>query len=207
MKGLFGSISGVRLIGHPAIPIISLDFENLDNAEAAFRLESEYGILTRCGLHCAPEAHMAPATIGLGPGFTAGRDVRAVIETKRGRTLGRVIWSGEAIPSTGIPGVVGGFGKERFIHAPVEGFIYIIRDIGSKVENDEIIAMIGGALVRASIPGIVRGMLREGFYVPKGMKMADIDPRENADWHTVSDKALAVTGGVLEALPQMGVRP
>lgn len=150
---------------------------------------------------------MAPMTIALGPGFTAGKDVHAVIETKRGHTLGRVIRSGSAIPNTGIPGVVGGFGKERVIHAPVGGIIHISRDIGQKVEDGDIIAHIDATPVRAPIAGIVRGMLREGFPAPQGMKMADIDPRPNADWHTVSDKALAVAGGVLEALLSLGVCP
>lgn len=150
---------------------------------------------------------MAPATVALGPGFEAGRDVRAVVETKRGHTLGRVIWQGTAIPNTGIPGVVGGFGIERVIHAPVEGKVHIIHDIGSKVEKGEIIALVGDTPVRARIPGIVRGMLPEGFPARAGLKMADVDPRPDADWRTVSDKALAVAGGVLEALMAMGVRP
>lgn len=150
---------------------------------------------------------MAPATVALGPGFIAGRDVHAVVETKRGHTLGRVIREGPAIPNTGIPGVVGGFGIERVIHAPVGGTLHIERDIGYLVENDDIIAYLDDTPVRASIPGLIRGMLREGFSVPAGMKMADIDPRPDTDWHTVSDKAMAVAGGVLEALMAQGVRP
>lgn len=150
---------------------------------------------------------MAPATVALGPGFIAGQDVHAVVETKRGHTLGRVIWEGPAIPNTGIPGVVGGYGIERVIHAPVGGKLHIIKDIGSKVESGDIIAWLDNTPVRASISGLIRGMLREGFAVPAGMKMADIDPRPDTDWHTVSDKAMAVGGGVLEALMAQGVRP
>lgn len=150
---------------------------------------------------------MAPATVALGPGFSAGRDVRAVVETKRGHALGRVIWDGPATPNTGIPGVVGGYGIERVIHAPVGGNLLISMDIGSKVEKGDIIAYLDKTPVRASIPGLIRGMLREGFSVPAGMKMADIDPRPDTDWHTVSDKAMAVAGGVLEALMALGVRP
>ncbi len=163
------------------------------------------GILAKRNLGTSLD--MAPATIALGPGFTAGEDVHAVIETKRGHTLGRVLWRGAALPNTGIPGVVGGVGKERVIHAPVGGTIHISQDIGSKVEQNDPIAYIDNTPIPAPISGIVRGMLREGFQVPQGMKMADIDPRPEADWHTVSDKALAVAGGVLEALLQMGVRP
>lgn len=150
---------------------------------------------------------MAPATVALGPGFTAGQDVHAVVETKRGHTLGRVLRNGPAIPNTGIPGVVGGYGIERVIHAPVGGTLHNIHDIGSKVEKGDTIALLDGTPVPASISGVLRGMLREGFAVPAGMKMADIDPRPDADWHTVSDKALAVAGGVLEALMALGVRP
>lgn len=150
---------------------------------------------------------MAPATVALGPGFRAGQDVHAVVETKRGHTLGRVIWAGPAAPNTGIPGVVNGLGAERVIHAPVGGTLRIVRDIGSVVEIGDIIAYLDKTPVCASISGLIRGMLREGFHVPPGMKMADIDPRTDTDWHTVSDKALAVAGGVLEALLALGVRP
>lgn len=150
---------------------------------------------------------MAPATVALGPGFFAGRDVHAVVETKRGHTLGRVVWDGPATPNTGVPGVVDGYGIERVIHAPVGGKLHILMDIGSLVEKNDIIALLNDTPVRASIPGLIRGMLREGFAVPAGMKMADIDPRPDTDWHTVSDKAMAVAGGVLEALMALGVRP
>jgi len=150
---------------------------------------------------------MAPATVGLGPGFTAGEDVHAVVETMRGHDLGRVLWQGSALPNTGVPGMVGGYSVERVIHAPVEGKVHILRDIGSKVEKNELLATIDRTPVCAKIPGVVRGMIREGYQVFRGMKMADVDPRENADWHSVSDKARAVSGGVVEALMAMGVRP
>ena len=55
----------------------------------------------------------APAVVALGPGFYAGRDCHAVVETMRGHTLGRVIWEGEAVPNTGVPGEIGGKGAER----------------------------------------------------------------------------------------------
>jgi xanthine dehydrogenase accessory factor len=150
---------------------------------------------------------MALATVGLGPGFTAGKDVHAVVETMRGHNLGRVLWQGSALPNTGIPGLVGGYAAERVIHAPVAGKVHIIRDIGSKVGENELLATIDGTPVTSRIPGVVRGMIREGYKVFQGMKMADVDPRENADWHSVSDKALAVGGGVVEALMAMGARP
>jgi xanthine dehydrogenase accessory factor len=130
-----------------------------------------------------------------------------VVETMRGHNLGRVLWQGSALPNTGIPGLVGGYAAERVIHAPVAGKVHIIRDIGSKVGENELLATIDGTPVTSRIPGVVRGMIREGYKVFQGMKMADVDPRENADWHSVSDKALAVGGGVVEALMAMGARP
>lgn len=151
--------------------------------------------------------HMASATVALGPGFLAGTDVRAVVETKRGHHLGRVIWDGPAMPNTGVPGMVGAYDVERVIRAPVDGNVHILLDIGSKVEKGEALAMIGATPVLSQLSGVVRGMIREGFCVFAGMKMADVDPREDADFRTISDKARAVGGGVLEALMAMGVRP
>lgn len=152
---------------------------------------------------------MAPITIGTGPGFTAGADVDAVIETMRGHFLGRVIWEGQAILNTGIPGEIEGFGAERVIHAPADGRLSFVKDesgnwidIGTIVKKGQIIAIIEGTSVKASLDGVLRGLIREGFPVKKGLKIADIDPRlEQAGFcGTVSDKANAVAGGVLEAL-------
>ena len=150
---------------------------------------------------------LAPVTVALGPGFIAGADCDAVVETMRGHTLGAVLWQGSALPNTGVPGLVGGYGAERVIHAPAAGVLRVTRDIGSLVTAGEIVAYIGDTPVPAPISGRVRGMLRDGFDVPKGMKTADIDPRPDTDWRTVSDKARAVAGGVLEALMAKGVRP
>lgn len=150
---------------------------------------------------------MAPAVIALGPGFAAGEDVHAVVETMRGHDLGRVIWRGPAAKNTGIPGVIGGQSAKRVIHAPCAGRLHVIKDIGSQVEEGDVLAEIGGVPVCARIPGLVRGMLREGFEVPAGLKMADVDPRRDTEWNSVSDKARAVAGGVLEALLAMGVKP
>ena len=143
----------------------------------------------------------APVVIGVGPGFCAGRDVHAVVETRRGHHLGRVLYRGEAAPNTGIPGVIGGYGRERVIHAPVSGTLHIERQIGEEVKKDDVIARIDGTLVRATIPGIIRGMIREGYVVKQGLKIADIDPRvaEKDNCRYISDKARCVAGGVLEA--------
>lgn len=149
---------------------------------------------------------MAPLTIALGPGFTAGIDVDAVIETKRGHNLGRVITDGSAAPNTGIPGMIGGYAAERVLHAEVAGTLRNIRQIGDLVTAGEPIAAIetedGSVSVKASISGLIRGMIRDGYPVTKGFKIADIDPRteELANCFTISDKARCIAGGVLEVI-------
>ncbi|MCD8300482.1 MAG: EF2563 family selenium-dependent molybdenum hydroxylase system protein [Clostridiales bacterium] len=177
---------------------------------------------------------MAPLTIALGPGFCAGEDVDYVIETMRGHRLGRIIESGPAIPNTGVPGIIGGYGAERVIHAPAAGTIHVCVHIGDLVEKGQLLAIItydnpeiifpagirgdatqtdsraqmsDGHPVTATLTGVLRGMIRDGFYVKKGLKIADIDPRieerENCD--TISDKAGCIAGGVLEVLVSHGV--
>ena len=121
---------------------------------------------------------MADLTVGLGPGFVAGEDVDYVVETMRGHNLARIITKGAAMPNTGVPGIIGGFGKERVLHAPAAGEIHCISKIADIVEKDQVLAWIGDTPVRASLTGVLRGMIRDGFTVPKGMKIADIDPRK-----------------------------
>lgn len=147
---------------------------------------------------------MAPLTIGLGPGFQAGVDVDAVVETMRGHNLGRIIRSGSAMPDTGVPGMVGGYAAERVIHSACAGTFFGLHKIGDQVEQGEPIAEIrDGATcspVPASISGLIRGMLRDGYPVPSGFKIADIDPRcgEYQNCFTISDKARCIGGSVLE---------
>lgn len=145
---------------------------------------------------------MAQYTIALGPGFHAGGDVHCVIETARGHDLGRLIHSGPSLPNSGIPGDIKGFSRERVVHAPVAGVLEIEKDIGSKVQKDEIIARIGSIPVHAPLTGLVRGMIRNRFRVKEKMKVGDIDPRMNEPENclTISDKARCISGGVLEAL-------
>ena len=152
---------------------------------------------------------MAPLTVGLGPGFTAGEDVDYVIETMRGHNLGRIIKKGSALPNTGVPGLIAGIGKERVIHSPAAGVIHNLSQIADVVEKDEIIAMIGDTPVYASLTGVLRGIIREGYQVPKGMKIADIDPRkeQKKNCDTISDKARCIAGSVLEILLSEGVLP
>ena len=120
---------------------------------------------------------MAPLTVGLGPGFTAGEDVDYVIETMRGHNLGRIIKTGSALPNTGVPGLIAGIGKERVIHSPAAGNMKNICQIADLVEKDQVIAMVGDTPVKATISGVIRGLIRDGYPVFEGMKIADIDPR------------------------------
>lgn len=149
---------------------------------------------------------MAPLVIALGPGFTAGEDVDVVIETKRGHNLGRVIRSGSAVPNTGIPGIIGGYGKERVMHAQAEGILRNVASIGDIVEARAVIAEIETenrtVPVEASISGLLRGLIRDGYPVTKGFKIADIDPRkeELQNCFTISDKARCIAGSVLEVI-------
>ena len=151
---------------------------------------------------------MAPITVALGPGFTAGEDVDAVIETKRGHNLGRVLWTGNAAPNTGIPGIIGGYGKERVIHCPATGILRNVKKITDTVSKGDTIAMVetedGSVPVKATLDGILRGLIRDGYPVTVGFKIADIDPRadELDNCFTISDKARCIAGGVLEAILQ-----
>jgi xanthine dehydrogenase accessory factor len=142
---------------------------------------------------------MAPITIALGPGFCAGEDVDVVIETMRGHDLGRLIFKGCAAPNTGIPGEIGGKSGQRVIHAPMSGTVIHKKQIGDVVEGGEVIFTVGGTEARAPFTGLLRGLIREGLAVPKGMKIADIDPRTDVDWRTISDKARCLGGSALEA--------
>ena len=142
---------------------------------------------------------MAPLVIALGPGFEAGVDCDAVIETKRGHTLGSVIRSGRAEENTGVPGSIAGYASERVIHSPSSGIFRGVRHIGDIVSKGDLIACVGETEVRATIDGMLRGLLHDGLAVTPGFKIADIDPRgEAADFRTISDKARAIAGGVLE---------
>jgi xanthine dehydrogenase accessory factor len=148
----------------------------------------------------------APIVIGLGPGFIAGLDCHAVIETQRGHTLGRVITKGGALPNTGVPGDIGGFTIERLLRAEADGIFEGKAEIGDSVKKGDLVGIIHtekapDVPIRAGLDGILRGILPSGIAVWKGLKAGDIDPRcERAHCFTVSDKALAIAGGVLEAL-------
>ncbi len=143
----------------------------------------------------------APVVIGVGPGFTAGEDVHAVVETMRGHELGRVIYQGTAIENTGIPGEIGGFTLERLIKSPADGLFIGCRQIGDTVAAGDIVGHVGDIPVKAAIDGVLRGLLQNRLIVETGMKLGDVDPRcRREHCFTISDKARAVGGGVLEAL-------
>ena len=143
----------------------------------------------------------APVVVAVGPGFTAGVDCHAVVETMRGHTLGRVYYQGSALPNTGIPGLIGGFAGERVMRAPADGVFHQLLDIGAQVREGDVAATVDGQPMVCTISGVLRGILAEGTPVFQGMKAGDVDPRCKIEHcYTASDKALAVGGGVLEAV-------
>lgn len=144
----------------------------------------------------------APITIALGPGFEAGKDVDIVIESNRGHNMGRLIFEGSAEPDTGMPGNIEGYTTERVLHSPEDGIVSLQHEIGDIVKNGDIIGYVNGQMFNAKIDGIVRGLIREGTYVTKGFKIGDVDPRisELKNCYSISDKARAIGGAVLEAI-------
>ena len=143
----------------------------------------------------------APCVIGVGPGFTAGEDCHAAVETMRGHTLGRALYHGSPLPNTNIPGLIGGFAGERVLRAPCDGIFTAVHRIGDTVEEGETIGFVEGQPMKCTISGVLRGVLDDGVPVKKGMKSGDVDPRCKPEYcTTISDKALAVGGGVVEAV-------
>jgi xanthine dehydrogenase accessory factor len=144
---------------------------------------------------------LAELVIGLGPGFTAGENCHAAIETNRGHFLGRVYWTGSPEADTGVPGQVLAYAKERVLHAPKAGIVENRAQIGDCVEKGDMILSVAGENVTAPFDGVVRGLIHEGINVKKGMKVGDVDPRpETFRCWSVSEKSLAIGGGVLEAI-------
>lgn len=148
---------------------------------------------------------MAAITIALGPGFEANRDVNIVVETNRGHDLGRLIFSGKAIENTGVPGEIGGYSKERVLYSPYSGTINNVKEIGDVVKARDVIAYVENMEIKATIDGVLRGLIRDNSKVHKGLKIADIDPRltEKKNCYTISDKARNIGGAVLEGILYM----
>lgn len=190
----------------------------MDRGEAAMLVDPECRVLEEARPFALVDAilakknlgtsrAMAQRTIALGPGFQAGKDVDLVIETMRGHRLGRVIKEGSALPDTGVPGLIQGYGSERVIHAPADGRIENLAKIGDPVKKGEAIARIFGGTGRitevpATLDGLLRGLIRNDYPVTRGLKIADIDPRmkEYDNCFTISDKARCIAGGVLEGI-------
>jgi len=147
------------------------------------------------------DRHWANLVIGLGPGFEAGKDCHAVIETRRGPFLGRVIWQGAAEADTGLPDPVFHFEGERVLRAPVDGTLVTHALIGDHLQVGQLIAEVDGTPIKSLFPGVLRGLLRTGMVVRKGLKIGDLDPRDDPQLaNLVSEKSLAIGGGVLEAI-------
>ena len=143
----------------------------------------------------------APLVIGVGPGFIAGVDVHAVVETNRGHNLGRVLWQGQAEQDTGVPAPVAGYSDERVLRVPQKGLFKALHEIGDAVQAGEVVAQVDGHPIRAQIGGVLRGLLKDGIAVAQGIKAGDIDPRGEREYcYLISDKARAIAGGVLEAI-------
>jgi xanthine dehydrogenase accessory factor len=162
-------------------------------------------ILAKCNL--GTQKTMAPITIALGPGFEAGKDCHALIETSRGHYLGRVIYAGCTLPNSGIPGNIAGYTYERVVRSPCAGQVQRLSKIGDIVKQGDIIAKVDSMPVYAPLSGMVRGLINDGLSVENDFKIADIDPRgEKADYTTVSDKARAIGGSVLEAMLHLALQ-
>jgi xanthine dehydrogenase accessory factor len=143
----------------------------------------------------------APLVVGIGPGFVTGINAHAVVESNRGYNLGRVIWNGTAEPDTGIPAAISGYAKARVFRAPRSGCFTGLREIGDQVQSGECVAEVDGVPIKAQISGMIRGMLRSGVAISAGVKCGDIDPRGEREYcYSISDKARAIGGGVLEAI-------
>ena len=186
-----------RIIGEGHIAVIA-DPECRIRETMSFDVEIDAVLAKRnLGTHISD----APVVIAVGPGFIAGKDCHACVETKRGHYLGSVIYHGSCIPNTGIPGNIGGYTEERVLRAPCDGIMRPVKDIGDHVEAGETVAYVGDEPIKSKITGVLRGLLPADTEVVIGMKSGDVDPRDIKEYcYSISDKASAVGGGVLEAL-------
>ena len=143
----------------------------------------------------------APLVIGLGPGFTAGKDVHMVVETNDGENLGKVILNGEAEKDTGIPVAIGGLTFERVLHSPKDGLFLTNKELGDFVAAGEVVASVASHQIKAEIGGIVRALMRSGTKVAKRTKLGEIDPTGSKKaCFTIRPKMSKIADGVLEAI-------
>ena len=202
---VIGSMRAVRVETIDAALSVQADGDMpvIIDAEGATFAEYTPSVLVDARLLKQPveQPYDAILTIGLGPGFTAGTNCDAVIETKRGHNLGRVINSGTAEPNTGIPGQIAGKTGDRVLRAPADGVVRGLEPIGAQVKAGQPVAKVNGAQVVAPFDGVLRGLVHDGLTVWQGMKIGDVDARgKEENCFTISDKALAVGGGVVEAV-------
>ena len=199
----------LEVAGKGMVPVVVLRQGERDYRELAALLAVEVVVDARMlKRNEGISKDVAPLVVGLGPGFRASRDVHAVVETNRGHNLGRVIYDGEPEPDTGVPAEIDGYGQERVIRAPDDGVFRAGAQIGQSVCRDETLGVVGQrTAVKASINGLLRGLVADGTLVRRGQKIGDVDPRDKAiDPFTISDKGRAVAGGVLEAIMRWWVR-
>lgn len=181
----------------PVIPVVTSEYKEILKAVQPDIVVD--AILAKKNL--GTNSDDAQLVVGLGPGFSAGQDVDVVIETMRGHSLGRCIYDGPALANTGIPGNVGGYTHERVMHAPCDGLFTAHSHIGDSLKAGDIVGYVNDTPVKAKIDGILRGILTSGLLVTKGFKLADVDARcQVSHCYTISDKALAIAGGLMEAI-------
>ena len=217
-QGMFDGETSVEGVRAKRVESVEQAFEQLDRGVIPLLVDPDCATLAELKPRYLVDAilakqnlgthkEMAPITVALGPGFEAGRDCDAVIETNRGHHLGRVIYQGPAQPNTGIPGVIEGHSARRVVRAPAPGVMKSLIKLGDLVQEGDVIAHVGDTPIIAPLSGMVRGLLSDGIEVPVGFKIGDIDPRgERADATTVSDKARAIGGAVLEAMMHLAQR-
>lgn len=203
------SIEGIKAVCvHDAQSARKLAFEGVipllidERADSVYALRPDIvvdAILAKRNV--GTDMDMAPVVVALGPGFVAGIDCHAVVETNRGHNLGRVMFEGSAEPNTGVPGVIGGYGYERIVRAPESGTIRTSANIGDAVIEGEVLGYINESPVIAPLTGVLRGLIHDGVAAIAGRKIGDVDPRNKPEYcGTISDKSRTVAGGVLEAV-------
>jgi xanthine dehydrogenase accessory factor len=194
----------LKIINRGEIPVlVDPHAESLLEMRAVFFNQEPIVLIDARMIKRPPELSMQAANlvIGLGPGFVAGENCHAVVETQRGHNLGRLIWQGEPERDTGVPDRVTDYGVDRVLRAPVEGIFQAHADIGDHLEAGQLVADVDGEPVKAPFRGVLRGLLYPGLRVPRGLKIGDVDPRDDPRYCTlVSDKSLAIGGSVLEAI-------
>ena len=184
------------IIRNRKIPVLTDSIEIIKNIKPEFLIDAR---LLKKSVN--DRRSLSQFTVGLGPGFTVGKNCDAIIETMRGHNLGRVIWQGSASPNTGVPGKIGGESAKRVVYSPGVGNIKWLVKFGEIVKQNQVLGKIGEIEIKSHISGIIRGLISPKVNTTKGMKIADVDPRgKEVDYATISDKARCVGRGVLEAI-------